>query len=345
MKIAIHLDNDTNNFCHGWIKYCDVYKIDYKIVDCYNTDIICDIYDCDALMWHWYQSDIKALLFAFKLTMAIELSGKLVFPDVKTSCFFDDKLGQKYLFESLDIPFVETKVYYTADSAFKWLEDQKYPIVSKLRGGAGSVNVTLVKSKYKAIKYVQKSFRRGINRVNYYNKFHDKLSKFKKNISLFNLVVVFGGLVRLFFPPRIESSNAREKGYVYFQKYLKKNDFDIRVVVIGLKAFALKRLNREGDFRASGSGLILYDKDQIPLDCIKKSFDIYEKTKFQSLALDFLYDGDQWVVIEVSYGFVSKAYIKCQGYWTKDLVWVDDIINPEYIMMDSFIHELSNCKK
>ena len=44
------------------------------------------------------------------------------------------------------------------------------------------------------------------------------------------------------------------KDYVYFQKFLPNNKYDIRIVVIGDRAFGFIRYNRENDFRASGSG-------------------------------------------------------------------------------------------
>jgi glutathione synthase/RimK-type ligase-like ATP-grasp enzyme len=46
---------------------------------------------------------------------------------------------------------------------------------------------------------------------------------------------------------------------VYLQKFIKNNDGDYRVTVIGGKfAYSFKRLNRPNDFRASGSGRIDY---------------------------------------------------------------------------------------
>ena len=67
--------------------------------------------DCDALMWHHDQGNYKDVLFAKQLLFAVEQSGKKVFPDFKTNWYFDDKVGQKYLFESLGVPFVNTYIF------------------------------------------------------------------------------------------------------------------------------------------------------------------------------------------------------------------------------------------
>lgn len=55
-----------------------------------------------------------------------------------------------------------------------------------------------------------------------------------------------------------------QKDYVYFQKFLPNNTYDIRITVIGERCFGFIRYNRENDFRASGSGKIEYDTSKIP---------------------------------------------------------------------------------
>ena len=113
-----------------------------------------------------------------------------------------------------------------------------------------------------------------------------------------------------------------EKGYVYFQEFIPDNKFDIRVVVIGDKAFALKRMTRKNDFRASGSGNIVYDKNQIDERCIKTSFEVNEKIKSQSIAFDYVFDkNNNPLIVEISYGYSAPAYDICEGYWTRDLQW------------------------
>jgi hypothetical protein len=70
-------------------------------VDCYQSDIINQLSDCDALMFHHYHASSKDTLFAKQLLFALESAGKIVFPDFRTGWHFDDKVGQKYLFEAI----------------------------------------------------------------------------------------------------------------------------------------------------------------------------------------------------------------------------------------------------
>src|SRR5690606_3798093 len=104
MKIAIH--DRPGSFSDRWIAYCEEKNIPYKKVNCYSNDIIQQIHDCDALMFHHNQAIIKEVIFAKQLLFALKDSGIKLFPDFYTNWHFDDKVGQKYLFESLELPLV-----------------------------------------------------------------------------------------------------------------------------------------------------------------------------------------------------------------------------------------------
>ena len=147
MKIAIH--DNPGSFIDRWITYCLENKINFKKVNCYDTDIILQLDDCDGLMWNWSQTDYKAALCARQLTKSLERKGIRVFPDTNTSWHFDDKVGQKYLLEAIGAPFVKSYVFYSAKEALDWIEKTSFPKVFKLRRGAGSINVSLIKTKKK----------------------------------------------------------------------------------------------------------------------------------------------------------------------------------------------------
>jgi glutathione synthase/RimK-type ligase-like ATP-grasp enzyme len=116
--------------------------------------------------------------------------------------------------------------------------------------------------------------------------------------------------------------HGREKGYVYFQDFIPGNSFDIRVVVVGDKAFALKRMVRLNDFRASGSGEIVYCKEEMDERCVGIAFEVNEKIKAQSIAYDFVFDKNNVpLIIEISYGYTASAYDQCEGYWDKEMNW------------------------
>ena len=95
MKIAIH--HRPGSFSDRWIEYCKREGIEYKIVDCFQSDIIEQLKDCDALMWHHHHSVFKDVIVAKKLLFALEHAGVKIFPNFHTGWHFDDKVAQKYL--------------------------------------------------------------------------------------------------------------------------------------------------------------------------------------------------------------------------------------------------------
>ena len=82
------------------------------------------------------------------------------------------------------------------------------------------------------------------------------------------------------------------------------------------------------DFRASGSGTILYDKGLFDEDIIKLSFDLSDKLKSQCVAFDFVYDNKDPLLVEISYGFTPEGYDPCPGYWDKNLNWHEGKFDP-----------------
>ena len=76
------------------------------------------------------------------------------------------KLGQKYLLEAIGAPCIPSYVFYDKKDAIKWLNKTTFPKVFKLRGGASSVNVKLIKNRKQAIKIIRKSFTKGFKNFN-----------------------------------------------------------------------------------------------------------------------------------------------------------------------------------
>lgn len=335
MKIALHRSADT--FFEEWRDYCDRHKIPYKIVNCYDNDIVEQIKDCEALFWHHNHADPRDVLFAKQLLTSLEMSGKKVFPDYYTSWHFDDKLGQKYLFEAASIPHVPTHVFYEKKIALKWAESTSFPKVFKLRRGAGSRNVWLVNSRKGAEKTINKAFGGGYRQYDAWGGMKESFRKFRLGKGKF--IEVIKALAHLYIPLNLEKSQGKERGYVYFQDFIPENTYDIRVIIIGDKAFAIKRHVRKNDFRASGSGFIEYDKELFDLSLIAQSFDNALKIKSNCAAFDYVFFNGKPLVVEVSYAFNKKGYFDCPGYWTKDLKWKEGPFDPYGWMIENLMSE------
>lgn len=343
MLIGIH-QIETGNFTQRWISYCIEKKYPYKIVNSYKNDIIEELRDCDIFLWHFHNNNYKDNLFAKQLLFSLNLSDILIFPDFPTSWHFDDKIAQKYLLENMNVPFANTYVFYSKDECLDWLKTTDFPKVFKLRGGAGSTNVRLIDSYSEAKKIVKQAFDKGFSAFDRKHILKESIRKYKnKNNSLQNVVKA---LVRYFIPHETTKMFKREKGYIYFQEFIPNNTFDIRVIVIDNKAFAIKRLVRPNDFRASGSGNILYDKENFNIDIIRLSFDVANKLKTQSVAFDYVFDHNQNpYIVEISYGFDAPGYDKCPGYWNNKLEWINGPFNPQSWIIDMLIRQYQDKNK
>jgi len=333
MKVAIH--HREGSFSDRWIEYCQKNMIEYKIVNAYDNDIICQIKGCNIFIWHHHHANYKDTTTAKRILFSLEQAGIKVFPNFNTGWHFDDKVAQKYLLEAINAPLVPSYVFYDKNEALKWAKNTSYPKVFKLKGGAGASNVKLVKNFNQAVSFINKSFGKGYKQYDGVEALKEKIRKFKDNKESFKGVIK--AAIRIFVPTNFSNNQPPEKGYIYFQDFIPNNYSDIRVIVIGDKAFAIKRLVRENDFRASGSGNIIFDNNEINLDCIKIAFKINSTIKSQCIAFDFVLDTNgQPLIVEMSYGFSMKAYDQCPGYWDKDLNWYKEDFNPQNWIIDSF---------
>lgn len=338
MKIAIH--HTPGTFSNRWIEHCEQFGINYGIVNCHDNDIVDQLRAYDALMWHYYHDNYKDSLLAKQLLFALEQAGKVVFPNFYTNWHFDDKVGQKYLLELFRAPLVPSYVFYDKAEAKQWALQTSYPKVFKIRRGAASSNVRLVKNDRQCMRLIDQAFGNGFGQFDPFQAFEDRTRRFRETK---NPLELLKGLGRFVNPPAFARKAGRDRDYVYFQDYIPNNDFDIRLIVIGNRAYGMKRMVRSGDFRASGSGHFVYD--DIEPDVLRVGFDVTKRLKLQCAAYDFIYHEGKPLIIEVSFGFGIKGSSKCKGYWDSELTWHNGEFNPQGWMVDAVLEEVTRLNK
>jgi glutathione synthase/RimK-type ligase-like ATP-grasp enzyme len=292
-------------------------------------------------MWHFHHANSHDVLFSKQLIYSLQTSGKVMFPDINTCWYFDDKVAQKYLMESIGAPLVPTYTFYDKKTALDWIESVSFPKVFKLRHGAGSLNVQLAKTKHEAIALVKRSFGKGFPQYRPVSSLRERWTKFRMGQS--GIKDVAKGLLRFGYTTDFNRVVNSERGYVYFQDYIPGKKFDLRVIVIGNKAFGVKRNNRPNDFRASGSGLIEYGKEHFSDELIKQSFSLAKAIKSKALSIDYVFD-EKPMIVEVNFGYSSEAYEPCRGYWDEHLAWHEGAFNPQHWMVDGVIQEINQKK-
>jgi glutathione synthase/RimK-type ligase-like ATP-grasp enzyme len=230
---------------------------------------------------------------------------------------FDDKLGQKYLLEAIDAPLAKSYVFYNKLQAIKFIKETSFPKVFKLRVGASSQNVRLIKSKFVALGLAQKAFAKGFNQYSPWINFKETIRKHKLGEQTW--LDILKSAARLVYKTDFESFSHKEKGYLYLQEFIPGNKSDTRIVVVDNKAFGARRMVRKNDFRASGSHVADYSIEHIDNKTLKIAFEVANRLKLQCVAFDFVYHENEPYIVEISYGTSIMAYKLCPGYWDTDL--------------------------
>lgn len=298
---------------------------------------------CDGIMWHIDMKPSMQMAAAAILTTLEFSAGKTVFPNFNTRWHFDNKVFQAYLLKQMGLRTPSTNVFWKEDEALEWAQNKSdYPVIGKLKRGASSSCVYLLKNKADAAKYVRKMFSaKGMNGriggvyISPYRRWRDLMRN--------TVLHLPRPILQLFLKkrPRLREEWGNERGYAYFQEYLPENTYDTRITVIGHRAFAFRRMNREGDFRASGSGNIDYDVNALDLDMITIAHEMSKQNNFQSMAYDFLYDKEKKpTLIEISYAYQSNAVYNCPGFWNRQLNWIEGHILPEAAHVEDFLAEI-----
>ena len=128
-----------------------------------------------------------------------------------------------------------------------------------------------------------------------------------------------------------------------FQDFAPGNDSDLRINVVGDKAYGARRWVRPGDFRASGSGRISHGPDFVDIEAVATAFRLARKLGSSCLACDIIRKPDgSLAVIEVSYGFVFRG--NSPGFWDDSLNWHAAKFRPEHWIVDLVLSDLDRKK-
>lgn len=328
--ITIGVNRHGSGFEKKWPEFIEARGARVKMLDLLQLDALDQVRDCDAVMWHWHHDpDHKQSARTILSVMETEM-GKPVFPSIRASWHFDDKIAQLYLFQAHSIPSAATWLFWNADTARAWASTATYPVVAKLSCGAGSSNVSLIHDAAAAHAWISQMFsRRGVLPD---AGLPPRTPAWRRCVEAAKRSVLPS---RHFWKP--------EKNYALFQEFLPDNPFDTRITVIGNRAFGYRRFNRPNDFRASGSGNFNVDPEAIDPRCVRLAFDAAAKLGDQSIAFDFLFRGPERtpVILEVSYGYVSWMVESCPGHWDRDLKWHAGRMWPEEAHVADLLQRIS----
>lgn len=321
MKFALVNSESDKLYTKGIVRALDERQIDHSFVDPKATNIVDLVKAYDAFIWHHSHSIAVDYLIAKPLISALEVSGIVTFPTTQDTWHFDDKIAQKYLFEALDVPKPKTEIFFDAQTALGALSRQEDRVVMKLRSGASSANVRLISNNSRGRRLIRKAFGSGFRQFDRVGMARDAWKSARLS-QLSTIIHAWRETAKIIFKSQYEKVRGAEKQYVLMQEFLPENDCDVRLVVMDGKVFGMLRFNRKGDFRASGSGVFDYSPDKIPNSCVQLALVTAKRLGSTAVAFDFLFDGSNPKLIEISYGINAMGYRDCPGYWDPDGQWV-----------------------
>jgi glutathione synthase/RimK-type ligase-like ATP-grasp enzyme len=338
LVIAIH--PYPGSFSDRWRSCCEERGIPVRLVDGHASDVIDQLRGCDGFLWHFDHENGTDLLMARHVLSAAEYAGISVFPDRHTAWHFDDKLAQKYLLEAIGAPLVPTWVFYDERGGRDWLQRAPLPVVRKLRRGAGSANVGLVRSIAEGRRFMRTMFGRGVVPVSgYFTDFSVRAASTASGTQWLAKLRRAPQAIRRRWKKR--AGVERDRGYALFQQFVPNNQFDTRVTVVGDRAWAFIRLVRKNDFRASGSRHIEFDPSRVNPECIRIAFAVNDALQSQSTAFDFVHDGAGTpFIVEISYGYNSAVIAQVPGQWDRSLTWHAGPARAEDAILDGVLDDI-----
>ena len=228
----------------------------------------------------------------------------MIVPGFDTVWHFESKVAQSYVFAHAGVATPETVASLDYDDALSCLRQARFPIVVKQYHGASSANVKLIATESRAQKWLAKTF---------FQEMWDRHKAARDNRLSRVASAPWHGW---FWPKVLQRVLNREAGApAYWQEYVPDNDADLRITVIGDRdAVGFWRHNRPGDFRASGSGLLDYETP-IPEAAVRYCIGLNRRFGFDSMAYDLLFRGDDFVIVEMSYGYLDSAVFQAPGHY------------------------------
>lgn len=336
---TIHYNGERQSFSERWMELAQNEGIETVPVDVFADDVVERISKCDAFMWRFSPSAYPRL-YAKRLLCSVEQGlGIPVFPSLRTAWHAEDKVGQYYLLKAAGLPTPTTHVFWNREQAEAFCASADYPFVLKLATGYKSVNVRLVRDPDAAQYYVDQLFGPGVTSLGYRPAPRSRL--------LLRRLRIASETIRGRYSSAPNAEADMQHGYFLAQEFLPGNKYDIRVVIIGKRAFAFRRFTQPDDFRASGAGLEDYNSRKVDEEVIRLGYQVASKLRVQTIAVDVLRNGLKPVIGELGLTYPSYGVRECPGHWILDgepdsgsLTWVEGQTRAEDAIFTDFVAQI-----
>ena len=165
VKVAIYKDKlvKFSDFNKKYGRILESNGIEYSYVNVQDEDFWSEISCCDAFIYRWNHHDGPTIHADIIIPIIEQYLHVPCFPDQKASWIFNDKIKEYYLLTRYGFPVAESYIFWSKEKALDWLDSRReFPIVFKLKRGAGSNNVILVKDKKDGAAIINRMFGAGV---------------------------------------------------------------------------------------------------------------------------------------------------------------------------------------
>lgn len=220
-----------------------------------------------------------------------------------------------------EIQTIRSRIFGTLEELKQAAGELEYPVVVKTHAGAMSRGVAKADNADELIRQAAKfsrsfSFRHDLKELLRKVKYRDSYTKESFHRSKFVVQNLIEGL---------------------------KNDW--KVLVYGERCYALRRDNRDNDFRASGSGKFHFSKD-LPAGMLDFALSIHKHFNVPHISLDIGFDGKRFHLIEFQFVYFGtttlekspRYYQLVDGGW----VMVEEKSDLEQVYVESIVDFLKN---
>jgi len=313
-KLRVALVKDEDDLSFGLITYWPKFErflrnssITYSFFNIHSENWLAEASNYDLIVWRPFSDPASMYEQLTKISFIEKSLNIRCHPSSSELWTYEDKVRVYFLLSFHKLPVIPTFISFDEQECLRRLNNLTFPLVSKANVGSSSYSVKKLNTRASAKRYIRRAFSSGVSTgFPYY----------------------------------------RQKGYVYFQEYIKDARYDLRIILIGNKIFGYYRMRPAHDFRASGAGL-RKEGGRLPIDAVKLALKVKEVMPSTMLAVDFLKspDDEMHQIIETSINTdirhpTQLVYNGTAGYYTLDgeqLVfhpgefWLQELILEEVI--------------
>lgn len=226
----------------------------------------------------------------------LELNGARLIPEFRYLKANNNKVFMELLIKSI-VPdtrkILKNKVFGCYEEVLPQIENLEYPLVFKKAAGAMSKGVGIASNQAE----LDSNLKQIAQSKNFTLDIKDSLREIKHKG----------------YQPE---SKHRNKFVV--QYFIPELDGDFKVLIFADKYYVLKRGVKPDDFRASGSGIKIFQKE-LPEGLLEYASDIFDKFSLPIISLDIAFNGSDFFLIEFqAVHFGTYSLMRSDHYWLKE---------------------------